>query len=338
MGIQINNYKYKESPFQLDNYINPITNYDLKYYSEDNLINDNKYKNKDENDINIICPICLNILNNPKCCSSKTNSHSFCKECIDINLKKNNKCPMCQQKFEYKTNSLINNVLYKLKFKCCFEKNGCKQIINYLDYFNHAKNCNYKIYYYECHINKYNLNNLQYEECKYRADYKEMEKHFKNHEMEKVKCIFCHKSYLRINSQEHFEKNCEIETVDYKNGYKFIRYKNDKFGIYNFMNGDKLIGSFYGYGIYYYVNGEKYMGEMKNKSREGFGLYYYLNGDIYEGNWEYHYINGFGIKYYSNGEKYEGEWKYNKRDGFGTYFYLNGVISKGFWKDDKKLS
>ena len=46
---------------------------------------------------------------------------------------------MCQQKFEYKTNSLINNVLYKLKFKCCFEKNGCKQIINYLDYFNHAK-------------------------------------------------------------------------------------------------------------------------------------------------------------------------------------------------------
>ena len=88
MGIQIDNYKYKELPFQLDNYINPITNYDLKYYSEDNLINDNKYKNKEENDINLICPICLNILNNPKCCSSKTNSHSFCKECIDINLKK----------------------------------------------------------------------------------------------------------------------------------------------------------------------------------------------------------------------------------------------------------
>lgn len=251
-------------------------------------------------------------------------------------MKKSDKCPICQQKFEYKENSQINKALYKLNFKCFFEKDGCKKIINYLDYFNHVKNCIYRNYLYECHASKYNLVNLNYEKCHFIGNYKEIERHFQNHEMEKIICIFCSEPYLRINSKEHFEKNCEIETVDYKNGYKYIRYKDDSFGIYNYINGDKFKGSFNGYGIYYYANGEKYEGKMKNKSREGYGIYYYLNGDRYEGNWEFHYINGFGIKYYSNGEKYIGQWKYNKRDGYGKYYYLNGVIYKGLWKDDQK--
>ena len=60
-------------------------------YNNDNLVN----KNED-----LICPICFYILKYPINCSDKNNSHSFCKECIDIYLKESNKCPICKNNFE----------------------------------------------------------------------------------------------------------------------------------------------------------------------------------------------------------------------------------------------
>ena len=50
-------------------------------YNIDNLI-------EKENKEDLICPICFFVLNNPKSCSDKNNSHNFCKECIDNYLKK----------------------------------------------------------------------------------------------------------------------------------------------------------------------------------------------------------------------------------------------------------
>ena len=104
------------------------------FYEPDNLVEN--YISFDK-----ICPICLNILVNPINCSLNKNSHSFCKKCIDINLQKSNKCPICKKFFEYKINKDIENLLNDLYFKCSFYREGCNKIINYSEYFSHLNNC-----------------------------------------------------------------------------------------------------------------------------------------------------------------------------------------------------
>ena len=73
MGIS-SNCKYKKNNYK-DNNIAHISKNNI--YLEENVINkDNKF-------LDLICPICYNVLNDPKCCSSKKNYHYFCKQCID---------------------------------------------------------------------------------------------------------------------------------------------------------------------------------------------------------------------------------------------------------------
>ena len=69
----------------------------ISFINFDNLIEKEKYED-------LICPICLCVLNNPISCSDNKNSHSFCKECIDKYLKGKNKCPTCKSIFKYKIN------------------------------------------------------------------------------------------------------------------------------------------------------------------------------------------------------------------------------------------
>jgi hypothetical protein len=66
----------------------------------------------------IICPICLNILSEPVCCSLSNIPHSFCKKCIEKNKKYSNKCPICKQNFNGHMNYEKINLLNYLKFKC----------------------------------------------------------------------------------------------------------------------------------------------------------------------------------------------------------------------------
>ena len=90
---------------------------EIKLYRQEDLIDQ-------ENIDNLICPICFCILNEPKCCSDKKNSHSFCKNCINECLKNNNKCPMCKLIFENKINNKIKDELDKKQFKCKFKNEG----------------------------------------------------------------------------------------------------------------------------------------------------------------------------------------------------------------------
>ena len=129
------------------------------YYDSDNLINK-------ENTEDLICPICFYILKDPKSCSDKKNSHSFCKTCIDAYLQQKNKCPTCKIIFEYKSNNYIINLLNKQQFKCIFENDGCKDILSYSEYLNHINNCKYNDK-YECFIRKYNYKNKEFKECGY---------------------------------------------------------------------------------------------------------------------------------------------------------------------------
>ena len=284
-------------------------------YNRDNLINK-------ENIYDLKCAICLNILNNPKSCSSNKNSHSFCKKCIDKYLKENNKyCPICKNYFFYKTNYNIEKQLIKALFNCNYYSKGCKKVLNYYNFFKHINECKYKTIEYECHVEKYNYNNKQFEKCLYTANNNEIEKHFKKCAFNQYKCIFCNENILGINLKEHTEKKCKIRII-YENGLKYIgEYKNNKKE---------------GYGKMYYSEGNKYEGEWKNNEREGYGILF-VNGNIYyEGDWKNNYSEGYGTIYFSNEMTYKGKIKKDKMEGYGKLFdKKNDIIYEGNWKNNK---
>ena len=211
MGIS-SNYKYKKN-IDKDIYIAPISKYNI--YLEENIINkDNKF-------LDLICPICYNVLNDPKSCSSKKNCHYFCKQCIDEYLKNNNNCPICKNKFENKSKNEIENELHKLEFKCLFYKEGCNKVINYLEYFNHIHTCKYNNnLIYECKIDKYNYLNKEFEKCNNKGNKEEMRDHFKRCGLIKYKCIFCNESILKIDIKEHVENKCKLGIYKYINNEK----------------------------------------------------------------------------------------------------------------------
>ena len=97
----------------------------------------------------------------------KKNSHSFCKQCIDIYLNGNNKCPIYKSYFEYIIKKEINNILFKLSFHWNFKKEGCNDIIPYYDYLRHINSCKHNNIAFECLVKKYNYSNKEFEKCGY---------------------------------------------------------------------------------------------------------------------------------------------------------------------------
>ena len=195
---------------------------DIGFYNRDNVVNNDN----NDNLIDLICPICLNILNNPVCCSSNIHSHNFCNLCINKYLYDHNRCPICKNIFEYQVNDNIDILLEQLSFKCMFYKRGCKDIINYSDYFNHINNCQFKTeILYECQIKKYNHANKNFEKCAYKGEFKDIENHFKSCAFQKFKCIFCNEDVLQIDLEEHVEKKCRIGIINYPDGEKYIGEK-----------------------------------------------------------------------------------------------------------------
>ena len=212
-------------------------------YNQDNVILNNNF--------DLICPICINIINDPKSCSSKKNSHSFCKKCIDIYLLKNDKCPICKNKFEYKDNPQLLKLLNQLSFKCVYKNEGCNKILKYSEYINHINQCNYNNILYQCQVEKLNNSNKKFEKCKYKGYKNEIKKHLKFCAFYNFKCLYCEKNILNINLKYHIEKKCKIGIYNYQNKEKYI--------------GEKKINIREGYGIYNFVNGNKYEGEWKNE-------------------------------------------------------------------------
>ena len=355
------NNKISEN-FLLDNeiskYIEQIT---ISYIKSDNLIDQ-------ENIEDFICPICLNILNNPISCSDKKNSHSFCKNCIDKYLEENDNCPTCKLKFGYKINEELYNTLVKLNFICEFKKEGCSKIIPYSDYLTHINNCKYYNKQFECLIMKYNYESKSFEKCGYLGNKIEIEIHFKKCAFINYKCLFCNKNIINMDLENHIKNECKYGLIKYSNDDIYIGEKNNNikegYGIMYYSDGDKYEGEFKndlkdGYGAFYYLNGDIYEGEFKNNYKDGYGIYYFSNNDKYEGKWKnglrvgygiYTFsegdiyngefknnnFDGFGIYYFSSGERYEGEWKNDKKNGFGIFYFSSGERYEGEWKNDEK--
>ena len=328
LDFLLNEYKIDK-----DKYFNCISN--NNYYYRDNII---------EKHIDIsylICPICYCVLKQPRFCSSNNNSHAFCKECLDIYLETNNKCPICKNNFENKRKNEIENELHKLDFKCLFFKEGCKNVLSYLEYFNHINTCKYNNLLYECQIDNYNYLKKEFEKCNYIGNKDEIKAHFKRCALIKYKCIFCDKNILKIDLKEHAENKCKLGIYKYIMNEKYIGENKNKiregYGKYYYSNGDKYLGKFKnnqvdGYGIYYYSNGDKYEGEWKNGIMDGYGILNALDGYKYEGEWKNGNINGYGIMYFSDEDKYEGEWKNNYIDGYGIMYFSNGDKYEGEFK------
>ena len=173
------NILLKENNIDINKYIAPA--FEINYYNKENLIGDNDL-------IDLICPICYNILKNPIECSLNSNSHSFCKECIDKSLEYSDVCPICKNYFEYIPNYEVEKILEQLCFKCIYYKEGCTKILKYSEYFNHINECEYKNIIYECKIEKYNYIKKKFDKCSFRGDINEIEKHFKMCGLLKYKC------------------------------------------------------------------------------------------------------------------------------------------------------
>ena len=336
------NFLLNKYQINKNDYIIPISNF--KYiYDKENII---EKENNNYNDLS--CPICYNILKEPKSCNSNKNSHSFCKDCIDTYLQNHDNCPLCKNNFEYKVKEDIQKNLNSLSFKCIYSKEGCNKILNYLEYFNHIEKCEHKKIIYECQNYKFNFLLKSFHICQYRGTLQEVEQHFKLCAFFEFKCIICNKNILGINLMDHIKEKCKF------NVYNILFYKKETYigEMKNYMkkgygicyvNGKKYEGiwdndSLEGIGIKTAENGMKYEGEFKNYLKDGYGIQYYPEGDkLYEGQWENGYMNGYGIFYNKSEEAiYEGEFKNNKIEGYGMYKKSNGEIYIGQWENNGK--
>ena len=174
--------------------------YQVEFYDIDNVI-------KDENYEDLICPICLFILNNPLNCSEQKNSHSFCKNCIEKYIQyRENKCPICKRIFEFKKNDDKIHELNKLSFKCSFKNEGCNKIVKYSEYLNHINNCEYNNK-YVCQIKNFNYEKKIIDICGTIIDKMNIKVHLKICALKKFNCIFCKKSILQKDIEDHYQND-----------------------------------------------------------------------------------------------------------------------------------
>ena len=106
-----------------------------KYININNIIENDIFKLFKDS---VTCPLCHNILINPIMCMKCDGT--FCKKCIDDWEKKNLKCPNNCNEPNYQQNSIKNDILYKLKFKC----EECEEEIYYNEMKNHIDKCTHK--------------------------------------------------------------------------------------------------------------------------------------------------------------------------------------------------
>ena len=228
----INQPKIENSELIQGNNVNLYPNQDIfsklpkiKYIHEERFVNGFPEELLIEKTIldtnyNLECEICLCLLNYPISCSQC--NKNFCRKCIGESQEKSNKCPNCREIFQgININNETLNILNNINLKCYHYNEGCNQIISYINYINHLKNCDFGEY--EC----------PFEDCKYIGLKKDMNFHIEKCALMLIKCSFCLNKYPKINMNEHKVKcgenliQCELcfQQVKMKN---YISHKNNK--------------------------------------------------------------------------------------------------------------
>ena len=173
----------------------------------------------------ITCPICLNVVLDPVCCSQCT--VTMCKICIDEWVKKKNSCPnRCENYKENKLDRLAAKLLSTIKIKCVNFSKKCEEIILYENYINHIKECKFTTAecnfcksefaagLIEAHVQECDFEFIQCKNCDLKFKKKDMTAHINIAHSDKfINCKYCS---FRVNErllQSHYnicDKNITI--------------------------------------------------------------------------------------------------------------------------------
>ena len=89
------------------------------------------------------CPICFNVLDNPKGC--RNNQHYFCFACIGRHLKNNHTCPTCMDELTPETlvdpPRVLLSIIQELRVKCSYSTRGCPEYVQLGRLQNHVDEC-----------------------------------------------------------------------------------------------------------------------------------------------------------------------------------------------------
>ncbi|CAK76813.1 unnamed protein product (macronuclear) [Paramecium tetraurelia] len=152
----------------------------------------------------VICPICCQIIVNPRVC--KECDQSFCGRCIEKWFQNSNQqCPCCRKSkishsnayqnlgiMEGKVPKVLLKLLSKLLLTCRYSQDGCEEIITY-DFREKHEN-NY------CQYQQLDCPNQGCEEIMFRKD---LEDHYLECQYGSVQCKYCSEDKLRMEIESH---------------------------------------------------------------------------------------------------------------------------------------
>lgn len=141
---------------------------------------------------NFKCGICLQLLLRPVECHYCTGS--FCMYCISKWKEKNPTCPNCRKKFDFKESLKTKKTLGKLKLACAHI--GCKEKIDYADYYTHLNKCQFRKFY------------CTNENCDYTNILNEIKVHCKKCPKRKIYCEYCRNIIIAGQKEQHNKTEC----------------------------------------------------------------------------------------------------------------------------------
>ncbi len=154
----------------------------------------------------LICPICLDILDKPISCN--TCECMICEKCYN-HIESQNVCPCCNNFFIIKKiQRQIINILYNTQYSCP----ECNSILKYNEFNDHSKICFCKIY--KCLT----------ENCNFTGTLNLMKQHILKCGLSIIKCDLCNKEVKKVFLKEHIEQ-CENEFIPCIYCYENIKRK-----------------------------------------------------------------------------------------------------------------
>ena len=100
------------------------------------------------------------------------------------------------------------------------------------------------------------------------------------------------------------------------------------------VQGDCLNGT----GTFDYLNGDRYIGSFLGGHKHGQGEYHYANGAVYEGEFQHGAAIGQGTIRYPDGSRYVGWVENGRMAGEGILYLSNGSTIRGNWQQGHLLS